>query len=340
MDPVFLSTPKQLTDALAAIKPNKIAVAFVGMGWSKYIPVKNLKEIIIRPSLGSNPVAIENIMKKLGNSNVHFLDSLHSKLYLGDESALMGSLNLSDNGFGDYGHDEIGIVITDSAILNEMNTVFEQYKTRAQKCYPTDEDKFEQLRKLYTQSRTLPGNLDEINGVKNPEAPSLKTFDSKMFTIHICPYGNVDIKHNIPKIQKIFPETCGTVETEWFDDEFAFPTTYKIEKSNLVLFWKKNDSNGLPNKKKKMKWFQVDEIIEGGCTLDGYNKLLVQIKGKTRNLPFKIDDCDTQDAIIKTLENECFKDFRSEKKIFDENYFYENKMKVLEFLSEAQKLLK
>ena len=106
------SNAEQLRNALNKIKPTKIAVAYVGAGWENYILLEHLEEIIVSPTLGSNPFAIEEIMNKLGAEKVHFLDRLHSKLYLGKQSALLGSPNLSDNGFSDSGNLEAGVVFT------------------------------------------------------------------------------------------------------------------------------------------------------------------------------------------------------------------------------------
>ena len=49
----------QNRNALKVIKPTKIAVAFVGTGWKKYVSPKNIKEIVLSPTFGS-PKAIED----------------------------------------------------------------------------------------------------------------------------------------------------------------------------------------------------------------------------------------------------------------------------------------
>ena len=60
------SNAEQLKNALNEIKPTKIAVAYVGAGWKNYRLLEYLEEIIVSPTLGSNPFAIEEIMRKKG----------------------------------------------------------------------------------------------------------------------------------------------------------------------------------------------------------------------------------------------------------------------------------
>ena len=60
---MFICTnPKELRDAIAAVQPDRIAVAFIGINWQEYVDISSIKEIIVSPTLGSNPRAIENIM--------------------------------------------------------------------------------------------------------------------------------------------------------------------------------------------------------------------------------------------------------------------------------------
>ena len=79
----LLTSSKEIRDGLSRIKPSRIAVAFVGSNWRDFVPAHYLEEIILSPTLGSNPKAIEDLFKELSPARVHFLDELHSKIYLG-----------------------------------------------------------------------------------------------------------------------------------------------------------------------------------------------------------------------------------------------------------------
>ena len=99
----FLTKSNEFVEELREISPEKIAVAYIGIDWKEFISVDSLKEIIVYPTLGTNPVAIMEIVGKIGWENVHFLDNLHSKIYIGDSSMLAGSANLSRNALANTG---------------------------------------------------------------------------------------------------------------------------------------------------------------------------------------------------------------------------------------------
>ena len=80
-----------------SINPQYIAVGYIGKDWHRYIDIEFVKEIIVSPTIGSNPFAIESIVKEIGFENVYFLDELHAKLYIGSDRYAFGSFNLSAN---------------------------------------------------------------------------------------------------------------------------------------------------------------------------------------------------------------------------------------------------
>ena len=51
--------------AIKECNPSRIAVAYIGKDWRDFINPKNIVEIIISPTLGSNPVAIQEIATQL-----------------------------------------------------------------------------------------------------------------------------------------------------------------------------------------------------------------------------------------------------------------------------------
>jgi hypothetical protein len=107
----LLFTPKKIRESITKVRSSKIAVAYVGLGWDRYISRTDIKEIIVSPTLGTNPKAIEAIAALLGFDNVHFLENLHAKIYIGAHSAVIGSCNLSDNGLSDAGLIEAAVYL-------------------------------------------------------------------------------------------------------------------------------------------------------------------------------------------------------------------------------------
>ena len=86
---------------------------------------------------------------------------LHSKLYLGKQSALLGSPNLSENSFADLGRFEVGVVMTEPNDLEQLDEIFEYYKKLAINLYATPESKQEKLKLLKKQLETA--NSNNIN---------------------------------------------------------------------------------------------------------------------------------------------------------------------------------
>lgn len=89
----------EIGSAIQRCNPLKIAVAYLGEDWRSFIPdVQHLEEVIVSPTLGTNPRAVMDLAQRIGWENVHFLDELHAKFYLGSSTAIVGSANLTHNG--------------------------------------------------------------------------------------------------------------------------------------------------------------------------------------------------------------------------------------------------
>ena len=140
----LLTKSTELENAIKKLEPNKIAVAYVGKHWSNYIIPKELQEIILSPTIGSNPYAIEELINTLGIDNVYFLDNLHSKFFLSENAAIIGSCNLSKNALSETGLLEIGYKINNPTEINRLYSLFEDYKKKAIKKY-TNQKKREKL---------------------------------------------------------------------------------------------------------------------------------------------------------------------------------------------------
>jgi hypothetical protein len=310
------SNAEQLRKALKTVKPSKIAVAFLGIGWKKYVSPSNLKEIILSPTLGSNPKAIEGIMQKIGIDNVYFLDNLHSKLYLGAKSALLGSANLSDNGFAEERLLEAGVVLIEPTNLKKLDTVFEDYKAKAAKLYATSESKQEKLRELMKQWQrsiwydTNPEGDDE-NLPSN--APSIADYKSELDRIHINRYIYGDLHYNMEAIAAVIP---GANERH-LDESLPFLEEDAIEPGDWILCWRcKKD--GSPHKNTNVSWMQVHYVIPKGVDYPDkndpsarYTKLAIHLRDyKSITEPFALDTA-TNILIQEALSSKRFRKLRS-----------------------------
>ncbi|OIR01266.1 hypothetical protein GALL_167380 [mine drainage metagenome] len=290
---------KQLRKAIKEVAPSKIAVAFVGGGWKRYVSSARLKEIIISPTIGSNPKAIEEIMDFIGAKNVHFLDNLHSKIYLGSESALLGSVNLSDNGFADSHNFESGVVLNDAANLELLNDVFEAYKASAKRLYPTEKSKKDKLQQLMKQWQIMEWNNLNTERDSNT-SPSITEYKSDLDRIHLAWYQPAELNYNKKSINGAIPDAIGLEPDDYFEDALMFHEEDSVQKGDWVLCWQcRND--GLPYENGPMYWMPVHHVVPNGFCDDTYTKLV----GKEKNLtpladPFRLDKT-TKKAIRAAL---------------------------------------
>ncbi|WP_295388617.1 phospholipase D family protein [uncultured Thiodictyon sp.] len=292
-------TAEDIRDALTHIKPAKVAVAYVGKGWSDYLAADCLEklELVVSPTFGSNPRAIEDIMRKIGHENVYFLDELHAKIYLGKKAAVVGSCNLSDNGLGDIGRWEVAVLLEDAESLQELEDTFANYKRLAKKQYPDKEAKLNRLRKLITQWNTAIWH--DIIKDESGEAPLLRDYESDLYTIHILPYnGTFQYNENIlDAIIPVVPET-------YFRDTLALEKGYRIKEGDWLLCWHAND-NGSPIRNGKVSWLHAHHVVPHGAIHDTCTKLVGEAKRRWRtpvSPPFRLKRRNTQTLIRNTLE--------------------------------------
>ena len=295
----------QNRNALKEIKPTKIAVAFVGTGWKKYVSPKNLKEIVLSPTFGSYPKAIEEIMDMIGESNVYFLDNLHSKIYLGNESALLGSFNLSDNGFSNSGLLEAGVILSAPASIEKLRSVFDAYKTKAAHLYPTPKSKKDKLRELVKQwqSSIWYGLNTEQESEKSP---SITNYRSDQDQIHIAWYQPCDLNYNEEAICSVVPNAKGISPDEYFTDVLMFHEKDRIQPGDWILCWHCRD-DGYPRKNCEIYWFHVHHVVPNGIYDDNYTKLVGQAENlKCPPPPFSLVDPHTKSLIRDALSSNKF----------------------------------
>jgi hypothetical protein len=285
------SNAEQLRNALNEIKPTKIAVAYVGAGWEKYILLKHLKEIIVSPTLGSNPKAIKEIMDKIGVDNVHFLDNLHSKLYLGKQSALLGSSNLSKNGFHDSGKFEAGVVLNASLSLKKLDDIFEGYKEQAIKDYPTPESKIEKLKQLIKlwQIAIWHGVDTACN---DEESPSIGAYEpSHLNRIHIAWYTAGVPDYNEEEIGAKIPDAIGVSPNEYFSSMNSFHSNSLVRAGDWILNWQSNNDGSPRMRGDNIYWVHVHHVVPNGIRNEYYPMLAGQAEErKCPPLPFDLDD--------------------------------------------------
>ena len=290
------------------ISPTHIAVAYIGLDWHTFIDPGTLKNIILSPTLGSNPWAIQALREKIGWKKIFFLDDLHAKIYIGQSSAAVGSFNLSRNGFSVNGLREYGVRIETPDQVKQLREHFQDLLGVAKDLYPSAKSKKLRLSRLIELS-----NLAAASGVV--EYPRYK-IDFRSFEpcidndFYVVWYRGPQVKLDPTKAREKLPELPGLdlsyIAVDWLsalDDD-------PIEENKWILTWCA-DETGYPTRK-KLAWLYVHQVVRDILDDEIYQTLILQLKSKKLPPePFSLDSKITQSAIKKCLALPEFKAFRA-----------------------------
>jgi hypothetical protein len=277
-----LTSAKAIRDAMTEVQPAKVAVAYVGSDWKQYVSLPHLREIVLSPTLGSNPKAIDEIMQTLKPEHVHFLDNLHAKFYLGKSSALLGSCNLTANGMADQRLLETAVVLTDESARLQLEAEFTRYKKLAQTLYPTEASKLARLKKLNEQADKA--KWYGLGNSGGEDIPSIADYQSTLDRIHICWYESTNAEYHQKNIRKGIPKAQNLAPDDYFASSFAFHSKDQVRAGDWILGWRCN-SGGLPTARGDISWMYVHEVIPGGFKNSDYLKLAGEAKPKFMHRP-------------------------------------------------------
>lgn len=252
-------------------------------------------------------------MRKKGEENVHFLDRLHTKLYLGENYALLGSPNLSDNDFSDSGKFEAGVVISESSSLKKLGDIFKGYKEQAIRDYPTPGSKLEKLKQL-TKLRNK-ANWNSVDTACNDEnPPSIGDYQlTQLYRIHIVWYIPGDLNYNWVEIAKVVPaiglEANDIDLNDYFSDWCPFREEDSINEGDWILLWR-STNYGLPHGRANLRWMQLHCIIPNGVYDTPWTMLACQSHTwQTDPEPFFLD-AQTTNLIREALTLDRFHNLR------------------------------
>jgi hypothetical protein len=281
-----LITGAAIKRALRNVSPISIAVAYVGIDWLTYIDTSTLKEIVLSPTIGSNPVAIAQLVSRLGWENIYFLDNLHSKVYLGAVQATVGSFNLTANGLSAEGLQEAGYIISEPEEITKLQALVNEYKALATAAYPTELVKSERLTELRAiwdraiktgaiRNDSTSGNI--LDYVSTPGDPDVYV---------CCTWG--DFTYNE---QVVSPSTIS--------QSLSFLDTDEIKPDRWILCWSAGE-DGYPNKC-DLYWLHIDEVVKDGAINKKYTRIAIERNDRLfLNYPFELTPA-TVDAIWAVL---------------------------------------
>ncbi|WP_160818441.1 phospholipase D-like domain-containing protein [Nitrosomonas oligotropha] len=173
---------KAVRELLSKKGEKYLAVAFWGKGaealLSEYFN-HEVKVICNLTSGGTNPEVIEHI-RNIPNTHVRQLDNLHAKVLIGEDSAIIGSANLSTNGLSLegselHGWEEAGYRVSDPEQLKKISEWYSRMWDASSSI--SDED-IEASRQKWKQRRGLrPTNTTRTRGAR--KSFTLASFNPK-----------------------------------------------------------------------------------------------------------------------------------------------------------------
>lgn len=273
---MIIADSEQLQARLKTIKPVSIAVAYIGDNWLRYLG-QPPGELIVSPTVGSNPKSIAEVIKRIGMDNVHFLDNLHAKIYLGKSKALVGSCNLSGGGFKD--NEEMAVLVDGKKDLMDLRAAVAYYKALAMRAYPEAKDKKKRLQQLQEEWNSRPHQGSPTRPPK--KAQSLNDYlKNPIDRVHVAWYQQEDnVRYNTERVHKSEPATRNAKDLDdYFPDLMYFHKSDDIRPGDWILSWHCRN-NGLPRKDGAVEWMFVHTVIPNGIQDDTYTKLVATVCG-------------------------------------------------------------
>ena len=304
----ILYDSKQIKASLKKVCPAKIAVAYIGKDFKKYIDPQAVESIIISPTLGSNPMAIGELQEIIGWKKILFKDDLHAKFYIGKDYAIIGSANLTNNALGAKGLVEVCIEFDrkrESSAFDELTKIFERLADEVKN--KTVEEKKSMLQRLHLKWRSL------IPTIGNNGEPQL--FDSysieKNGIFYLVWYEGNREKTNAEAYEKVYGEEWESYTENEID--VATDDIQIISPNNWVLIWKKRITEGeYAHKQTGPEWIYIHRIIKNASGDTNYPHALVQESGvATPPVPFEIDE-NFRDSFRKVINRNEFRLYRTQ----------------------------
>lgn len=286
----ILSNFKQYKEALKYIDPYRIAVAYIGIDFTLFINKKSIKEIIVSPTIGSNPHAISSIIKLVGIDKVNFIDHLHSKLYIGKKGAIIGSANLSRNALDEKGLLELGVLLDSASQIKQVNNLFNVYKKTAKKLYPNSSLKEARIAKLYNyHNKVIRGISTKLTSVQK------KYFDDYVWGIDepfkLSWYDVLEPDKNAYVYKNFYKEFPGATWKDILRNikcDIEIPRNDKLEEGEWLLTFQLNRNYFCL--KTGLEWMYIDKKIINAYSKDYYPVGCFELANiKHTSPPFIID---------------------------------------------------
>lgn len=297
--------------ALKAIEPTHIAVAYLGADWRDYLGDVPPAEIIVSPTLGTNPYALAEVGEAIGWENVFLLEALHAKIYLSNAGAIVGSANLTANGLQGERLEEVAVLLSDSQLIAGLRTEFQRLKAAAVEHFATKSDKIAAVHKLERLWR-LAASQELVRLSDRDTKRSIADYVDGNEAFYVAWYLGSVLKFNDAALDAVFPDEVANGKGHPIGDHLTFLESDQIEKDKWILVWRAK-SDGAPDRRSSPSWMYIDTVVENGVIdLDhGYTKLAFSRSDRgARVTPFELDD-DFAAAFNQIIESRRYPEFSS-----------------------------
>lgn len=280
-------TNESIKQELAALRPKKIVVAYLGQDWREYITdVKQLELVIVSPKAGTNKDAVIELAKEIGWEKILLLENLHAKLYMGDSQAILGSANLSQNGIDEGCLVELCKSISSENDLADLNN-FVDAQEKACLELEYNKDSKSKLKKLEQYDSERNRRLDR----------ELKEFDFSTDKPFYLSWWESDNGFSDEGVEELYNKGVIDHYIEIVYEENAKETF----EGSWILLWRLTQKNAV-DKARKLEWLYVHEVYENADAGYDFPITLVQREDEDvpKKPPFKLD-APTQKALRTAL---------------------------------------
>lgn len=303
----LLTDPDALRSALLDIRPRRAAVAYLGAAWRDVLgDSPELEQLVVSPTAGSNPWALEEICNELGWDRVHFLERLHSKIYIGRGRVIVGSPNISSNGFDTdvdgSGLFEAVVLSSETELRRDAEAEFERLRAIARSEYPGKPE----MERRIAAMKAARATLDEAG------RKARSTMDVAVRPLSFHAYPLEARKHRIFVEWYTLDDNDGGEEgdVDFLDLNLRHGVDL-IRVGDWILVWRALDS-GAVHARPKLTWLRVDVVRENRGENDEYVDQVAQTR-KVRGAlaPFELTP-GLNAAFRQVMSGEEFEDMRPE----------------------------
>lgn len=310
----LLTEDGAIAKRILEIKPQRIAVAYLGAAWRDYVDIDSLESVVLSPTIGSNPEAIDTLVAAITWEKVHFLDHLHAKFYLSSTGAVLGSSNLSSNGLqGSKGLVESAVFL-DSVqhpdAHEDLTAMHRRIEAMAKYKYKTIAAKEARLSKLKKDVARL--NWANGKPIHRPSKNAAQGTPLSAFTydaerhprIHIIGWYD-ELEQKKSKVSEALTAYPGRMEYA-LDHYVAVRLNDNIQVSDWVLLWKTDVTGHKPARNGSIEWMQVDFILIDSAKSKTWRRVCYEgYPREPHQVPFVLDDA-AKRAFRKLIRQDTF----------------------------------